>query len=458
MRRSSILLSAAMAILFFAPGHDAVVHNSVVANEPTQAADKLVVHEWGTFTTFSGSDGVYLDFRPLADEQSDLPDFVVNRASSSQLASFTKKKLRGKVRMETPVTYFYTDQVRQVNVRVDFPSGLLTEFYPPVREMLPPLDEKVAFTEGEPLGNSRLDWGRVTLIPVDQLAPNVQDPQLRAKISRHLAKSAVPRGSNDHHYVQARATDSALVHVSGATRPRLLDWLPSTADFMEKFLFYRGVGRFELPVRAVFDQQEQVALRNEGQLPLSSAILIDVRSNQIRAQAIGRVHANREIPFGKMREMTLDELSTVVKGVLISEGLYQKEAASMVETWKQSWFGEEGTRVLYIVPEQTTDELLPLTITPRPDETLRVLVARMEIMSPAAEKRLIHAVQQSSQIRAAYLAKPKEYRTQNAFPVSEQIRSFGRMIEPALVRVSKIASDVATRAEAERLIAQVRSK
>jgi hypothetical protein len=456
--RHSILLSAAIAILFFTPVHDAMAHDAVDANQPTKGTHDLVVHEWGTFTTFSGSDGVYLDFRPLADQQSDLPDFVFNRASSARQAYFTKTKLRGKVRMETPVTYFYTDQICEVNVRVDFPSGLLTEFYPPVRQMLPPLDEKVAFTEGEPLGNSRLDWGRVTLIPVDQLAPNVQNPQLRAQISQHLAKSAVPRGSNDHHYVQARATDSALVHVSGSTRPGMMNGSSSQGDFMEKFLFYRGVGRFELPVRAVFDQQEQVALRNEGQLPLNSAILIDVRSNQIRAQAIGRVPANREIPFGKTREMTLEELSTVVKGVLISEGLYQKEAASMVETWKQSWFGEEGTRVLYIVPEQTTDELLPLTITPRPRETLRVLVGRMEIMSPAAEKRLINAVQQSSQTRAAYLAKPKEYRKQNAFPVSEQIRSFGRMTDPALVRVSKIAADAATRAEAERLIIQVRPK
>ena len=28
---------------------------------------KLVVHEWGTFTNFAGSNGVYLDYRPLVD-------------------------------------------------------------------------------------------------------------------------------------------------------------------------------------------------------------------------------------------------------------------------------------------------------------------------------------------------------------------------------------------------------
>ena len=37
---------------------------------------KLVVHEWGTFTSFAGSDGVNLEFRPLV--TNDLPPFMMN--------------------------------------------------------------------------------------------------------------------------------------------------------------------------------------------------------------------------------------------------------------------------------------------------------------------------------------------------------------------------------------------
>jgi hypothetical protein len=363
--------------------------------------------------------------------------------------------------METPVTYFYTDRIRTVNVRVAFPQGLLTEFYPPVREMLPRFDESVAFTEGEPIGNSSLDWGKVTLIPPSQLAPGIEDPVSREQVAGHLAEAAVPRGSNDHHYVQARATDSALVHVRGSAAPNSIGWPVAQQQqrgYMEKFLFYRGVGRFELPVHAVFDPEARITLRNEGQRPLGSAILIEVDSGAIHARAIGRIGPNETSLFEPTREMTLEGLATVVKGILISEGLYEKEAASMVETWKQSWFAEEGTRVLYVVPPPTTDELLPLTIQPTPDETLRVLVGRMEIMPPEAEQRLTSAVHASSQSRAAYLAKPKDYRIQNPYPVSDEIRSFGRMTEPALVRVSKIVTDAAIRAEAERLLTQIRPK
>src|SRR5687767_14325465 len=103
----------------------------------------LVVHEWGTFTNFSGSSGIQLEFRPLLD--SDLPAFVHDRALQSInpiTLLLLKNAYSARQRMETPVTYFYTDRSREVDVRVDFPKGLLTEFYPPVRKMGPAFDIK----------------------------------------------------------------------------------------------------------------------------------------------------------------------------------------------------------------------------------------------------------------------------------------------------------------------------
>src|SRR3984957_3817973 len=83
------------------------------AAEPS--GEGLVVHEWGTFTSFSGSDGVRLEFRPLVDE--DLPPFVLDRFLQSGAANpFSKSTLRVRMRMETPVTYFYTNRERDVNV------------------------------------------------------------------------------------------------------------------------------------------------------------------------------------------------------------------------------------------------------------------------------------------------------------------------------------------------------
>ena len=41
----------------------------------------LVVHEWGTFTSVSGSDGVSLEWRPLSGP-SDLPSFVYGSSAA----------------------------------------------------------------------------------------------------------------------------------------------------------------------------------------------------------------------------------------------------------------------------------------------------------------------------------------------------------------------------------------
>ena len=43
------------------------------------------------------------------------------------------------IKMETPVTYFYSPAPLLVNVRVDFPKGVLTQWYPGVTAFLPPL-------------------------------------------------------------------------------------------------------------------------------------------------------------------------------------------------------------------------------------------------------------------------------------------------------------------------------
>src|SRR5260370_34663097 len=44
-----------------------------------------------------------------------------------------------RLKMETPVTYFYTDRPCDVQVRVVMPQGIMTHWYPAVRYFGPPL-------------------------------------------------------------------------------------------------------------------------------------------------------------------------------------------------------------------------------------------------------------------------------------------------------------------------------
>jgi hypothetical protein len=88
---------------------------------------------------------------------------------------------------------------------------------------------------------------------------------------------------------------------------------------------------------------------------------------------------------------TMDSLKVAVEDMLIAQGLYQDEAQAMFETWRDSWF-EEGSRLLYIVPRQFVDSVLPLSITPAPAQTVRVFVGRLELVTPATQRAVEQAL------------------------------------------------------------------
>src|SRR5438105_11936806 len=89
----------------------------------TQHGD-LTVHEWGTFTSVAGEDGSAIDWDTLGGKD-DLPAFVNNVGYRC-----FKWRLAGTVRMETPVMYFYSQREVTARVKVQFPHGVITEWYP----------------------------------------------------------------------------------------------------------------------------------------------------------------------------------------------------------------------------------------------------------------------------------------------------------------------------------------
>lgn len=315
-----------------------------VAGEPS----KLVVHEWGTFTSIAGANGVALEYRPLTGV-SDLPSFVYTSMDPDRRgvrgASHGKDGLWGNARMETPVIYFYSDREQKVDVKVDFPKGKITEYYP----------------RANLVKDGTIDFGPVLVKPKD-------------------AYPHAEREATSNHYFRAREVDADMIRVCSGQ-----------GHEYEKFLFYRGVGTFELPVTAKL-LEEGNKLRVEGLT--GSAIVFENRkgrsSYRVISSATGTVEVERpdvtRVPC-KSARIPARELVAI----LVAEGLYEKEAKAMVATWKDSWF-EEGLRVLYILPRQKTDEVLPLTISPKPTELVRVLVGRAEVITPELEADVLAAV------------------------------------------------------------------
>src|SRR5580658_718104 len=96
---------------------------ALIAADTLPHPSDLTVHEWGTFTSVAGEDGSAIDWEALGGPN-DLPGFVNN-----QYLCF-KSSLTGTVRMETPVLYFYSPREVTANVKVQFPHGVITEWYP----------------------------------------------------------------------------------------------------------------------------------------------------------------------------------------------------------------------------------------------------------------------------------------------------------------------------------------
>src|SRR5689334_20858654 len=78
------------------------------------AGPHYVAHEWGTFTSVQGADGVQMTWNPLS--VSDLPAFVHDWPRSgagdqreNRRIFVTKASSVSRQRMETPVIYFYAD-------------------------------------------------------------------------------------------------------------------------------------------------------------------------------------------------------------------------------------------------------------------------------------------------------------------------------------------------------------
>jgi hypothetical protein len=85
------------------------------------------------------------------------------------------------------------------------------------------------------------------------------------------------------------------------------------------------------------------------------------------------------------------QLKADLEGALIERGLYPKEAAAMIDTWRDSWF-EEGSRLIYILPESAVNAMLPLEINPAPARITRVFVGRIELITPETKRAVREAI------------------------------------------------------------------
>ncbi|MDI1481035.1 hypothetical protein [Polyangium sp. y55x31] len=368
-----------------APGEGSPPDLPETSQEPSAYAGKgFIVHEWGTDTVVVGSDGSLQ--RGLHHEEEDLPSFVYDRVRAGTLPGSTSVH----VKMETPVTYFYADKPMKARVQVAFPSGVLTQWYPAVASFYPwvalanaapglladadpvldpafPWNGPTCQEKFGAVGQGLLDWGEVEILPRGEDVP-------------------LPEASLDAFtWSHARAVDANALRVTAVPTA-------SGAPEAERFLFYRGLGNLTPPARVTAAAS---AVRVENTLPAALGALFVVNVGPAGG-------AFSVVPAGVLPGQTVDleaptlaaaapldvfseALGEAVTSALDGVGLYHDESLAMVATWKRQWFRTPGLRVFYLAPQSWTDATLPLTVDPAPDSVTRVMMIRVEVITPDLE-------------------------------------------------------------------------
>jgi len=340
------------------------------AVDPSQVQG-LTVHEWGTFTSVAGPDGKAIEWLP-AGGPTDLPCFVnLSGAGPKGLVAAAQggRSNRATIRMETPVLYFYSPREQQVNVKVTFPRGLITEWFPnAAMGTSAPVQSTGIWKalESFPNTTTTIQWNNVRVVPG--------------------ATQTYPIDERQSHYYAARRTGAMPLQVGNQ---------------FEKFLFYRGIASFTPPISARVTEDGKIEVDNPGPVvgerKMKRWLIPNIVLFENRAGKIGyRIHKDLSRPPGVQLELpvlddTLESLQQDLEAMLRDQGMYPLEARAMVDTWKDSWF-EQGTRIFYIVPPGLVDRLLPLEIDPKPVSVARAFVGRVEIFTPETLREVSQAV------------------------------------------------------------------
>ena len=295
--------------------------------------NRLVVHEWGTFTSLQDEAGNAIGGINTDDEP--VPAFVHNIArglllSQSELPPIffqgTPQCHPGvTMRLETPVLYFHASHEfrGRVDVCVEFTGGWLTQYYPDALAVAPGADgykfgELTAGTTGS------LTWHNLEI---------------------NAANSGPETG--DHVWTAPRAVQALQVKTEKGES--------------EKYLFYRGVGHLEAPLIVTRRENTLQIAANAANTPAIPMLwYADIRKDgtaayrTIRGAENAAVLAETPARFAETdyKQTSIAALRGDMCASLLSAGLNGDEADALLNTWELSYFKSAGARLFFLVPQE----------------------------------------------------------------------------------------------------------
>jgi hypothetical protein len=246
-----------------------------------------------------------------------------------------------------------------LNVRVDFPGGKPAVWWPANTNSL-----TNRLNNAQPL--TLLQW----------------NAQLKPSNAASFKHTALPKG----HWMEALRdvkADDVLVYSRGEPQ-------------FERFIYYDGL----IPAPkglAIQVKGDAISLKSHAKHALLDVTVVDLRDvRKIRTGRIAQIDAEGEVqkvelverdqskwPFDGMKELV---------GQLTKAGLTEDEAKALVAVWHKPFFETEGVGVFYRLPQEIYDQVLPLTVTPKPDKNVRNMLIHHPHCEPDLRERVLGLV------------------------------------------------------------------
>jgi hypothetical protein len=330
-----------------------------------QAANGVTVHEWGVLSVYNDIELANADMRA---EWDGLPKFVHGRVDGRTVPVYN-----GPVR--APVLYFHAQQPIGLNVKVDFPKGKPAVWWP---------------------GNAIGGRGGIQAQAVQPESSLTWNFQLRPSNAANYKLKELPKG----HWMEAlRNVKAEDVHFSQT------DFLapPGAGLTKERFIYYDGL--IPSPKGLTIQVQgDTISLKSQAKHPLLDVTVVDLRNiRKIRTATIAKMEPEADVKEVKLAERDqtkwpsagIDELITQLKAA----GLNEDEARSLTDVWRKAFFETEGVSVFYRLPQDIYDQLLPLTVNPKPEKVVRTLLVHHPHCEPDLADRVLALVKDLGSVK-----------------------------------------------------------
>jgi hypothetical protein len=210
------------------------------------------------------------------------------------------------------------------------------------------------------------------------------------------------------------------------TAPRKTEATPvaTSEGEAEKYLFYRGVGNFKVPLRVTHNlDTKQLSIHGNfdhvistsQEAKINAAWLVHIRSDGKTAfRRIDDLNATKDANGSlattssrfdekDYRAVNIESLRQDMHKALVAEGLFEDEAYAMLRTWDRAYFQKPGLRLFYTVPRSWTDYQMPLQVS-LPAKIERVMIGRIELISDE-QRALLDRLSQAAISKPDWISK-----------------------------------------------------